>query len=81
MLHEGTDFAHMILDFYSDKGIECSVVDEHTSLLVTLSADGSNREFRCVRRALSSGANLRNFYIMLEREYGQLEKESRSGRE
>ncbi len=68
----------MILDYYSDKGIDCSVVDEHSSLLVRLSADGSGREFRCGRHAFTRGAKLRSFYVMLEREYNQLEKESRS---
>ena len=81
MLHDGTSLGHMILDFYSDKGIDCSVVDEHSSLLVRLSADGGRREFRCGRHAFTRGARLRNFYLMLEREYSQLEKESRSGRD
>lgn len=78
MLHDGTVLGRMILDYYSDKGIECSVVDEHSSLLVRLSADGSDREFRCGTHAFTRGAKLRNFYLMLEREYAQLEKESRS---
>lgn len=78
MLHEGTVLGRMILDFYSDKGIECSVVDEHSSLLVKLSADGSDREFRCGRHAFTRGARLRNFYLMLEHEYAQLSEESSS---
>lgn len=78
MLHDATVLGRMILDYYSDKGIDCSVVDEHSSLLVRLSADGSDREFRCGRHPFTRGAKLRNFYVMLEREYTQLEKESRS---
>ncbi len=78
MLHERNVLGRMILDYYSDKGIECSVVDEHSSLLIRLSADGSDREFRCGRRPFGKGASLRSFYIMLEREYTKLEKEANS---
>lgn len=69
MLREGTVYARKIIDFYSGKGIECSVVDEHSSLLVTLCADGEMHEFRCGSRAFASGNNWRRIYRDLEREF------------
>lgn len=72
MLREGTVFAQKIIDFYADKGVECSVVDEHLSLLVTLSADGRNHEFRYGRRAFAGAHNWKKFYQTLDRESAKL---------
>ncbi len=75
MLREGTVFAQKIIDFYADKGIECSVVDEHLSLLVTLSADGETHEFRYGRRAFAGHNNWKRFYQVLEGEFSRLKSE------
>ncbi len=75
MPREGTTFARRIIDFYTDKGIECSVVDEHLSLLVTLSADGRSHEFRYGRRAFAGTHNWKKFYLTLDRESARLRAE------
>lgn len=75
MLREGTAFAHKIIDFYTDRGIECSVVDEHLSLLVTLSASGETHEFRFGNRAFAGRTNRKRFYQVLERELSNLKVE------
>jgi len=78
MLREGTVFAHKIIDFYADRGIECSVVDEHLSLLVTLSASGETHEFRYGNRAFAGTTNWKKFYQVLERELSSLKVEASS---
>ena len=72
MLRENTVFAQKIIDFYTDKGIECSVVDEHLSLLVTLFADGRGHEFRYGNRAFAGIHHFKKFYLVLEREFSKL---------
>lgn len=75
MLREGTIFAQKIMDFYADRGIECSVVDEHLSLLVTLTAGEETHEFRYGNRAFAGATNWRKFYQVLERELSCLKAE------
>lgn len=72
MLRENTVFAQKIIDFYAGKGVECYVVDEHLTLLVTLSSDGRSHEFRYGSRAFAGGHNCRKFYATLEREFSKL---------
>lgn len=72
MLRENTAFAQKIIDFYTEKGVECSVVDEHLSLLVTLSADGRTHEFRYGSRAFAGNHHGKKFYQVLEREWSSL---------
>ena len=72
MLRENTVFAQKVIDFYTDKGVECSVVDEHLSLLVTLSADGGTHEFRYGNRAFAGSRHSKKFYMVLEREWSNL---------
>ncbi|MHB0996044.1 MAG: hypothetical protein ACYC2I_06720 [Elusimicrobiales bacterium] len=76
MLREKTMFAHKIIDFYGDRGIECSVVDEHLSLLITLSAAGETHEFRYGNRAFAGATNWKKFYQTLERELSSLRAEA-----
>lgn len=78
MLREGTAFARKIIDFYTDRGIECSVVDEHLSLLITLSAAGETHEFRYGNRAFAGATNWKRFYQVLERELSNLKAEAAS---
>lgn len=78
MLREGTAFARKIIDFYTDRGIECSVVDEHLSLLVTLSAAGETHEFSYGNRAFAGATNWKKFYQVLERELSNLKAETAS---
>lgn len=72
MLRENTVFAQKIIDFYTEKGVDCSVVDEHLSLLVTLSADGRTHEFRYGNRAFAGNLHSKKFYLVLEREWSNL---------
>ncbi|OIO02493.1 MAG: hypothetical protein COX65_06105 [Elusimicrobia bacterium CG_4_10_14_0_2_um_filter_56_8] len=72
MLREKTLFAQKIIDFYTDKGVECSVVDEHLSLLVTLSAEGKTHEFRYGNRAFAKNHCGKKFYMVLEKEWSNL---------
>ncbi len=72
MLRENTVFAQKIIDFYTEKGVDCSVVDEHLSLLVTLSADGRTHEFRYGSRAFAGNPHSRKFRLVLERELAEL---------
>lgn len=72
MLRENTVFAQKIIDYYSERGVDCTVVDEHLSLLVTLCAEGENHEFRCGRRAFAGCHPGRKFYRMLESELSAL---------
>lgn len=72
MLRENTVFAQKIIDFYTEKGVDCSVVDEHLSLLVTLSADGRAHEFRYGNRAFAGNHHSRKFYLVLEKELSNL---------
>jgi len=72
MLRENTVFAQKIIDFYTEKGVECSVVDEHLSLLVTLSEEGKSHEFRYGNRAFAGIHNIKKFYLVLEKELAKL---------
>ena len=72
MLRENTVFAQKIIDFYTDKGVECSVVDEHLSLMVALSNDGKSHEFRYGNRAFGEVQHCKKFYLVLERELEKL---------
>ncbi len=72
MLRENTLFAQKIIDFYTEKGVECSVVDEHLSLLVTLALDGSTHEFRYGNRAFGGTHHTKKFYKVLDRELSKL---------
>ena len=74
MLRENTVFAQRIIDYYTDKGVECSVVDEHSTLLVTLAADGNTHEFRYGKRAFAGAHNWKKFYLVLEREWSNLKE-------
>jgi len=76
MLRENTAFAQKIIDFYTDKGVECSVVDEHLSLLVTLSLDGTSHEFRYGGRAFAENHHSKKFRLVLERELAKLRSAS-----
>lgn len=75
MLREGTAFARRIIDFYADRGIDCSVVDEHLSLLITLSAAGETHEFRHGNRSFAGATSWKKFY-QLEREPSSLRAEA-----
>lgn len=72
MLRENTVFAKKIIEYYSERGTACTVVDEHLSLLVTLCEEGETHEFRCGRRAFAGGHVGRKFYRMLESELARL---------
>lgn len=72
MLRENTVFAQKIIDFYTEKGVDCSVVDEHLSLLVTLAADGRTHEFRYGNRAFGGSRHSKKFYLVLEKEWSNL---------
>lgn len=72
MLRENTVFAQKIINYYAEKGIGCSIVDEHLSLLVTISAEGEIHEFRYGNRAFAGMHNSRKFYLVLERELAEL---------
>lgn len=72
MLRENTVFAKKILQYYGERGLACTVVDEHLSLLVTLCEEGETHEFRCGRRAFGGGQFGRKFYRMLEGELSKL---------
>lgn len=72
MLRENTVFAQKILDYYADKGVDCSIVDEHLSLLVMLSAEGRTHEFRYGNRAFAGIHHYRKFCAALERELTKL---------
>lgn len=76
MLRENTVFAQKIIDFYTEKGVDCSVVDEHLSLLVTLSAEGRTHEFRYGNRAFAGNRHVKKFYLVLEREWSNLKSAS-----
>lgn len=75
MLREHTVFAQKIIDFYADKGVECSVVDEHLSLMVTLCAEGKTHEFRYGSRAFGGTHHFKKFYQVLEQEWTKLKYE------
>ncbi|MFA6433923.1 MAG: hypothetical protein WCW52_04445 [Elusimicrobiales bacterium] len=72
MLREKTVFARKIIDYYAEKGVECSVVDEHLSLLVTLSSGDRTHEFRYGNRAFAGFHHCKKFYAALEREFSKL---------
>lgn len=76
MLREHTVFAQKIIDFYTDKGVECSVVDEHLSLMVTISADGRTHEFRYGNRAFGGTRHGKKFYLVLEKEWARMKAET-----
>jgi len=73
MLRENTVFAQKIMDYYAERGVDCSVVDEHLSLLVTLSAGDETHEFRYGNRAFAGGHQGRKFYRILEKELSRLQ--------
>lgn len=79
MLREKTVFARKILEYYGDRGLACTVVDEHLSLLVTLCGEGETHEFRCGRRAFAGSQFGRKFYRMLEGELSKLKAASPAG--
>lgn len=72
MLRENTIFAQKILDYYTEKGVDCSIVDEHATLLVTLSAEGRTHEFRYGSRAFAGIHHHRKFCAALEKELSRL---------
>jgi len=72
MLREKTIFAQKIMDYCAEKGVECSVVDEHLSLLITLSAGDRTHEFRYGNRAFAGFHHCKKFYEALERELSKL---------
>ena len=72
MLRENTVFTQKVLDFYAIKGVDCLVVDERQTLLITLSVEGRTREFRCGKRAGAGLHHSRKFYAALEREFCNL---------
>lgn len=74
MLKENTVFAQRIIDFYAAKGVDCSIVDEHMSLLVTLTLNGVTHEFRYGKRAFAGIRHAREFYMTLEREFCRLRR-------
>ena len=74
MLKENTIFARRIMDFYAEKGVDCSVADEHMSLVVTLSCGGHEHEFRYGKRAFAGIRHAREFYMTLEREFCKLRR-------
>ncbi len=76
MLRENTVFARKIIDFYTEKDVDCSVVDEHLSLLVTLSLDGKEHEFRYGSRAFGGHHNHKKFCLVLDRELEKLKAEA-----
>ncbi len=78
MLREDAVLARKIIDFYSGRGVECAVVDEHSSLLVMLYSETGTHEFRCGRRVLAGGRWGR-VCRDLEREFGVLRERWRAG--
>ncbi|MBU2574166.1 MAG: hypothetical protein KKH28_08840 [Elusimicrobia bacterium] len=74
MPRENAVFARKIIDFYTDRGVECSVVDEQSTLLVTLSADGNAHEFRYGKRAFAGIYHWKKFYLVLEGEWSKLKE-------
>lgn len=78
MLREGAVFAREIIEFFSDRGVECSVVDEHSSLLVLLYGEGGTHEFRCGGRMFGRGGGKR-FYQGMQRELSLLKEAGRRG--
>lgn len=72
MLREETVFAMKIIDFYADKGLDCTVVDERSSLLVTLSGRDRTHEFRYGGRAFEGKVRWRKFCSVLESEYSKM---------
>jgi hypothetical protein len=72
MLKGNTVFAQKILDFYAVKGVDCLVVHERQTLLITLAVEGRTREFRYGKRAFPGLQQPRKFYAALEREFCNL---------
>lgn len=72
MLKGDYELANKIIVFYGDRGIDCSVVDEHTAMLVTLSADGRSHAFRCGLRSLSKPRGWGRVRRLLEWEISRL---------
>lgn len=72
MLREETEFARKIIDFYADKGLDCTVVDERSSLLVTLTGQDRTHAFRCGGRAFTGRISWKKFYAGLEGEYSKM---------
>lgn len=74
MAREGAAVAGRIMGFFGDRGVDCSVVDEHKSLLVTLYADGRCREFRWGLRPPPGGSCWKRLSRLLEWEYNRLKR-------
>lgn len=72
MLREKTAFAMRIIEYYAEKGVECTIVDEHLSMLVAISSEGEIHEFRYGNRAFAGIHNYRKFCLVLERELSNL---------
>lgn len=72
MLREETEFARKIIDFYADRGLDCTVVDERSSLLVTLAGRDRTHKFRCGGRAFAGRISWKKFYAGLESEYSKM---------
>jgi len=68
MLRQEAAYAREIIDYYNGNGVECWVVDEHSSLLVSLSSGASTHEFRLPERELVRHGGKKGFYRTLEKE-------------
>lgn len=79
MLRENTVFAQKIIDYYQQRGIECTVVDEHLSLRIALCGEGETHEFCYGKRAFAGTRLGRKFYRMLESELSKLKAAAPAG--
>lgn len=79
MLKDRTAFARRIIEFYAEKGLDCSVVDEHRTLLVTLCSGAGTHEFRCARHDFAAAAQPGRLAPLLERELGRLKRAADGG--
>lgn len=68
MQHNEAVLAQKIIDFYKDKGIDCSVVDERLSFLITLSDGENTHRFRLRNKLFNKVASWKAFYLMLGKE-------------
>lgn len=67
-----TAFARKIIDFFTERDIDCTIVDDHQKYRITISVDGKTREFSYGSRDFSRFQNPRTFYMALESELAQL---------
>jgi hypothetical protein len=65
---ENAGCARKIIDYCTDKGVDCSVVDEHLSLLITLSEEGRSHQFRYDKRNFAWVRHCKKFCMALDRE-------------